>query len=99
MTAGFDATSLTENIELTTDQAEVILDHTYPNLTKPLAEGTLISRLVDGQQRICLDDMVAYKMEVLRARFAILTELTQENQAGPRVRFGGLNRARAAFNR
>lgn len=80
MAAGRGVSIIPENAELTTVQAAAILNVSRPFLIKLLVEGALPYRKVGKHRRILMEDVMAYKDRIDRAREAILDQLSAEAQ-------------------
>jgi excisionase family DNA binding protein len=80
MAAGRGVTIVPENAELTTVQAAALLNVSRPFLIKLLEEKAIPHRLVGKHRRVLIDDVMAYKAQIDRAREVILERLTAEAQ-------------------
>jgi excisionase family DNA binding protein len=71
MAAGQDISLIPENAELTTLQAAEVLNVSRPYLIKLLNENAIPHRKVGKHRRICMKDVMNYKMRIDRDREAV----------------------------
>lgn len=80
MAAGRGVTIIPENAELTTVQAADILNVSRPYLIKLLDGQAIPHRKVGKHRRIRMEDIMAYKAVIDRAREEVLDRLAREAQ-------------------
>jgi excisionase family DNA binding protein len=80
MAAGQGVSLIPENAELTTVQAAEALNVSRPYLIKLLATNAIPHRKVGKHRRIRMEDVMAYKNRIDRAREAVLDQLAAEAQ-------------------
>ena len=73
-------TLIVERDELTTERAAEILNVSRPFLIKLLDEGKIFYRKVGPRRRVRLEDVLAYKEDIVRRREAILDQLVADAQ-------------------
>jgi excisionase family DNA binding protein len=81
MAAGRGITLIPENAELTTVQAASLLNVSRPFLIKLLDDKVIPHRLVGRHRRVMMEDVMAYKSNIDRAREAVLDQLAADAQA------------------
>ena len=69
-----------ERNELTTERAAEILNVSHPFLIKLLDEGKIPYRKVGPRRRVRLEDVMAYKEDIVRRREAVLDQLVADAQ-------------------
>jgi excisionase family DNA binding protein len=80
MGAGQGVSLIPENAELTTVQAAEVLNVSRPYLIKLLATNAIPHRKVGKHRRIRMEDVMAYKNRIDRAREAVLDQLAADAQ-------------------
>ena len=69
-----------ERDELTTERAADILNVSHPFLIKLLDEGKISYRKAGPRRRVRLEDVIAYKEDIVRRREAVLDQLVADAQ-------------------
>lgn len=69
-----------ERDELTTERAAEILNVSHPFLINLLDEGKIPYRKVGPRRRVRLEDVMAYKEDIVRRREAVLDQLVADAQ-------------------
>jgi excisionase family DNA binding protein len=80
MAAGRGVTVIPENAELTTLEAAEVLNVSRPFLIKLLEEGRIAFRKVGTHRRMRMEDVMAYKAAIDKAREGVLDQLVAEAQ-------------------
>jgi len=80
MAAGRGVSVVPESPELTTVQAAEVLNVSRPYLIKLLATNAIPHRKVGKHRRVRMEDVMAYKNRIDRAREAVLDQLAGEAQ-------------------
>jgi len=80
MATGQGITLISENTELTTNQAAEILNVSRPFLIKLLEEGKIPHRKVGKHRRVRMEDVMNYKQAIDAEREAVLDKLVADAQ-------------------